>query len=380
MIFNSQRLDSSPSEKSRADGRSPQLDGLRGAAILAVVLHHSEFHPPHFLDWGPFGVRVFFVLSAYLITTSLWRLCGEVGQGRSFYVAGLQKFHLRRFARVLPAYMAALVCGALIGIEEVRESLLWHLGFLSNFDIAMRGWFPTATGHFWSLSVQEQFYLLWPFVLFLVPIRFFPWVAVGLIGTGYAYRVWCFVSEVPNFWCWLMLPGWLDSFAMGGLLAWIERQYGLPRPAHRSSLGLLAAMGAVGVWILNRGLRYYQLSPWVAAIPDILESMVAVFLVWVSVVGVRGPAGWFLGSRPLRYLGKISYGIFVYHLIVFYFLSPWLLSHGIGRDGQPLVIAASMLAVTIPLSVASWYLLEQPVMKYVKEKWMARHLQEPEPK
>ena len=355
------RLGRSRSEKTAAGGRSPQLDGLRGIAILAVVLHHSGIRPDHFFDWGPFGVRLFFVLSAFLITRSLWNLGGS-----AMYLRELKKFHLRRFARLLPAYLAALLFGVLAGMEEVRESLLWHLGFLSNFHLAQLGWFPAATGHFWSLAVQEQFYIVWPFVLLAVPFRLFPWAAMGLVVFGYGFRVWCLETDVPEFWRWFMLPGSVDSFAMGGLLAWVQRRHGFPA-LHGGRTGFrIAAAGVLVLWIVNRAIRFYPVSPWVAAMPEVLEAVVAAALVLVSVVGVGGTVGWVLSLRPLRFLGGISYGVFVYHLVLFHLMEPGLAQYGITRQSHPVAVAALILGVTVPIAMLSWRFLEQPVIDAMK--------------
>lgn len=351
-----------------AGGRSPQLDGLRGIAILAVVLHHSGIRPAHFLDWGPFGVRLFFVLSAFLITRSLWKL-GDSGT----CLRGLKTFHLRRFARLLPAYLAALFFGVLAGMAEVRESLLWHLGFLSNFHLARLGWFPAATGHFWSLAVQEQFYIVWPFVLLAVPFRLFPWAALGLVALGYGFRVWCLMTDVPEFWRWFMLPGSVDSFAMGGLLAWIYRRHGFPSmEAGRSGLRIAAA-GVVVLWVANRAIRYSPWSPWVAGLPEVLEAVVAAALVLAATGGVGGAFGWVLSLRPLRFLGGISYGIFVYHLVLFHLMESGLAQYGITRQSHPVAVAALILGVTVPIAILSWRFLEEPVINAMKGSQSVSH-------
>lgn len=357
------RLGRSRPKEAGADGRSPQLDGLRGIAILAVVLHHSGIRPAHFLDWGPFGVRLFFVMSAFLITRSLWKLGGS-----ERYLQELKKFHVRRFARLLPAYLAALLFGLLAGMEEVRASLLWHLGFLSNFHLAHLGWFPAATGHFWSLAVQEQFYIVWPFVLLAVPFRKFPWAAGALVASGYGFRVWCLEVDVPEFWRWFMLPGCVDTFAAGGLLAWCVNRYGLPDPGVGGLRSASAAALVAVLWICNRLIRFYPGSPWLEALPDTLEAVVAAFLVLIAVAGVRGPVGWILELRVLVSLGGISYGVFVYHLIILHLMEPWLAQFGISRQTQPLAVAALILAVTVPVALLSWRVLEQPVMKAMKRK------------
>ena len=115
----------------------PQLDGLRGLAILAVVFHHFDFHPPSWMDWGPVGPSVFFMLSGYLITLSLWKL-QDKHDGRLWnFSQAVASFHARRICRLLPVIGVLLAIGWLCGIEEYRETWLWHATFLTNFYIVV---------------------------------------------------------------------------------------------------------------------------------------------------------------------------------------------------------------------------------------------------
>jgi peptidoglycan/LPS O-acetylase OafA/YrhL len=344
----------------------PQLDGLRGLAILMVFFHHSGVKLPHSLDWGQMGVRLFFVLSGFLITLSLWKIEDRSAQLRIGYAGELAVFHLRRFARLLPAFLAALAFGCLVGMQDVIEPLLWHLTFLTNFKIAMQGWFFGPTAHFWSLALQEQFYLLWPFFLLAVPRRIFPWVALGLIGVGYGYRVFCMVAGISDYWRWLMVPGSIDTFAIGGLLAWALRGPGLPplpsRPLSIAGVVLLAA----GCWAANRVLRYTSMGPWMDGLPEVFEGIVAAILVWGCVQGFRGPLGKFFEASPLRFIGRISYGIFIYHLVLFYFMEGLLEDWGIGPTKAPVEWSVLMFVMTFLVAMASWRWIEKPVVGWAK--------------
>jgi peptidoglycan/LPS O-acetylase OafA/YrhL len=352
--------------KPSSGGRSPQLDGLRGLAILMVFFHHSGWKLPHEWDWGQMGVRLFFVLSGYLITLSLWKIEDRAGQLRVGYAGELGIFHLRRLARLLPAFLAALAFGAIVGMQDVIEPILWHLAFLSNFKMAMQGWFFGPTAHFWSLSLQEQFYVVWPFFLLAVPRRWFPAVALGLVALGYGYRVWCITAGVSDYWRWLMMPGSIDTFAIGGLLAWVKRGPGLPElPSQPVSIAGLVVLAA-GCWAANRVIRYSSVNAWVDSLPEIFEGIVAVILVWGCVKGFSGWLGGFFSAAPLRFLGQISYGIFIYHLILFFFMEPYLALWGIGPKESPMVWSIVMLALTLAVSSASWFWLEKPVVRMAK--------------
>lgn len=353
-------------KRATLNDHSPQVDGLRGLAILMVFFHHSGWKPPHEWDWGQMGVRLFFVLSGYLITLSLWRIEDRAAQLRVGYAGELGIFHLRRFARLLPAFLAALAFGVIVGMEDVVDPLLWHLAFLTNFKIAMQGWFFGPTAHLWSLSLQEQFYILWPFFLLAVPRRWFPFVALGLIAAGYGYRVYCISAGVSDYWRWLMVPGAIDTFAIGGLLAWMKRGPGLPplpsRPLSIAGLVLLAA----AFWAANRVIRFAPVNAWVDSLPEIFEGLVAAILVWGCVKGFPGWLGGFFAARPLRFLGQISYGIFIYHLILFYFMEPHLAVFGIGPKESPVAWSILMFALTFVVSVGSWFWLEKPVVRAAK--------------
>lgn len=350
-----------------AKGNLPQLDGLRGVAILLVFLHHSGWKLPHFWDWGQMGVRLFFVLSGFLITLSLWKIQDRAAQLRVGAAGELAIFQFRRMARLVPALLAALAIGCLIGLEDVIEPLLWHLTFTTNFKIAMQGWFFGPTGHLWSLAMQEQFYIIWPFILLASPRRLFPYVALAMMAGGYAYRVFCVEAGISDYWRWLMVPGSIDTFAIGGLLAWWQKGPGLPSLPSRpvSAAGLI--FFAILCWFANRALRYFEVPSWLLAWPEILEGIVAGLLVWGCVRGFRGVFGKLLESAPLRFFGKISYGIFIYHLLLLFMVESWLAPLGFGPKTAPLIWSALMFGVTVLVATASWFWLEEPAVRAARK-------------
>jgi peptidoglycan/LPS O-acetylase OafA/YrhL len=122
-----------PTVALKAGAYLPQLDGLRGLAILAVVFHHFGFHPPSWMDWGPVGPSVFFLLSGYLITLSLWKLQDQNDSGLWSFSQIVASFHARRICRLLPLIGVLLIIGWVCGIEEYRETWAWHVTFLTNF-------------------------------------------------------------------------------------------------------------------------------------------------------------------------------------------------------------------------------------------------------
>ncbi len=345
---------------------SPQLDGLRGVAILMVFFHHSGLKITHWADWGQMGVRVFFVLTGYLITLSLWKIAAKtIASENTGHLKELGIFHLRRLARLLPAFYLALALGAAAGLADVVTPMVWHLGFATNFYIAAQGYWLGPTAHFWSLALQEQFYLLWPFVVLFVPKIWFPRVLLGVIAAAYLYRVGCFSLGVPEFYRWLMLPGSLDSFALGGLVAWMVSEKKLPKiPGGFAGANLLLLV--IGAWFLNRWIRSTDCGPWVDSLPEVFEGICAVYLLVGCIQGWKGLFGKFLEWNPLRALGKISYGVFIYHLLLLFLFEPAFARIGLGPETQSIIWSAIMLSVTIVVSAASYRYLEAPVSRLAK--------------
>jgi peptidoglycan/LPS O-acetylase OafA/YrhL len=166
--------------------RDPRLDGVRGIAILLVLVYHLTLYggmAPNgpFLDrlWRTWtlplglGVDLFFVLSGFLITGILL----DTKDGPDYF----RNFYARRFLRIFPLYYATLAATFLL-IPAVRLDAVWYWTYLINYRFADVGWPRVAyLGHFWTLAVEEQFYLVWPALVFFVPRRVLPWLCVAAV-------------------------------------------------------------------------------------------------------------------------------------------------------------------------------------------------------
>jgi peptidoglycan/LPS O-acetylase OafA/YrhL len=343
----------------------PQLDGLRGIAILSVLLHHFEVRLPGLFDWGPIGVRIFFLLSGYLITQSLWRLQEDAREAGGGYWAGLLGFHARRFVRLTPVLYVMLALACLMGLPEFRHALAWHMVFLSNFFALHVGKWPAAASHLWSLSVQEQFYLLWPFLILIAPRKFLPWVLLGLFFGAFAFRASIMIWNVSDFYRWVMLPAVIDSFALGALVACAKKS-GRPLPFVDGWGGWLVGAAAFGCYILARSVRFGLVEgPWSAFIES-LENLFFAWLLLRTAAGWRGVIGLVFENPILVYIGKISYGLYIFHVLVVVGFSPWLSRHGLDLQTHVLLRAAVLLTISIGVAALSFRYLESPLAAWVR--------------
>lgn len=152
-------------EQGRPPAYMPHLDGLRAFAVGLVI--YSHWMPGHYqfkLPWGSAGVQLFFVLSGFLITGILLRCRTSVAR-----LSALRAFYVRRILRIFPLFYCVLLLAYVLNIEPVRETVFWHLPYLSNFYFFSIGRWDGDISHFWSLAVEEQFYLFWPAIVMFVP-------------------------------------------------------------------------------------------------------------------------------------------------------------------------------------------------------------------
>lgn len=341
----------------------PQLDGLRAAACLAVIFSHVEpsRNPIQAaIPWGALGVQFFFVLSGFLITGILLRGRDALEAGRARLSQLLWTFHARRFLRIFPLYYVTLAVLYFLDYGYMRAAIGWYMAYLMNFWRAMTG--ISFLNHFWALAVEEQFYLLWPWVVLLTPRRHLVPVIMAVAAVAPVYRTCAYFAsaQMPTI---NALPfGNLDTLGMGALLAVLnhagERWAPLRRRFSRWGLRFGGAVTAVVLFGTASGLLQG-----IAWLPP-LGTAVALFYVGViaeAVRGIGGSGGAVLSARPVRYVGRISYGLYVVHPLVFAFLQ--YLS---ARYGLPLLQSAwlrfpTVLAGSLLLAAFSWHVMEKPL-------------------
>jgi peptidoglycan/LPS O-acetylase OafA/YrhL len=332
-----------------------QLDSVRALAVLLVLYAH--FAVPS-SNLGHLGVRLFFVLSGFLITRILLRARSTL----SFQpLYALKSFYARRVLRIFPAYFAMLTFVGAINLEQAREGLAWQALFLSNFWYAMRGeWMPWVLVHTWTLSIEEQFYLVWPLIMLLAPARFLGRICMAFIALSLAYRLCWPLTGASTMARDLLPPASMDALAAGGLLAvYRARATGWPRGIRTGAL-ILGGTFLVLSWLDPKpdpGVHEWVL--WIAR--EVLPLAPLVVFVGLASDGIKGGLGRLLDWSPLRALGRISYGVYLYHVVVLALVikaQPWipvdLSTYGIGW----LTVGG---AATLAVATLSWLLFERPI-------------------
>jgi len=348
----------------------PQLDGLRAIAAGMVRCYHFWRPGRQYLQLGGIGVRIFFVLSGFLITGILLRSRlrsdrGQTGAGRA-----LRSFYIRRFLRIFPLYYFALLVAGYWKVSGAREGMTWHLTYLSNIhffleNAAHPGRWGGRVAHFWSLSVEEQFYLLWPWVILFARRSWLPGIALAAAVVGPVFRFIVY-SMTGNDIVSVLPLGCIESLGLGAYLAMTV----LPE---FKSHPLVRPINSWPLWtglILFAAYQYAEklggFGTFRIVVFDFAVALVGLWLVARAAAGMKGPAGRFLELPPLRYLGTISYGIYVYHLML-----PELLPRVARRLGHPqlftVFIDQSFLfflfygAVTVLIAALSWHFYERPI-------------------
>jgi peptidoglycan/LPS O-acetylase OafA/YrhL len=342
----------------------PALDGLRAFAVSAVILYHLSY------TWaagGYLGVDAFFVLSGFLITTLL--VSEHEGSGH----VGLTAFWGRRARRLLPALFLLLTVVVLYGsatmtplqLDELRGDALASLFYVANwhFIAAGQSYFdilsqPSPLQHLWSLAIEEQFYLLWPLVIVAVMglARASRRVLVGLTVAGIVVSqlsMALLYDEGNPSRAYYGTEARAHTILVGCLLALLLT--GRPEFGTRVRRVVTAA-GAVAFGVCLVAWSQMEAGPRLFYGGDLAFALVAAVVILAAVQ----PAGFvrsFLGLGPFRYVGRISYGLYLWHWPVIVFMT----AEDTGLSGQAL--NAFRLALTAAITVVSFHFLEQPILR-----------------
>src|SRR3984893_9913844 len=196
--------------RDRALGRyQPQFDGLRALAVLTVMVDHFSADVPNFPlpDWihlGATGVRLFLVLSGYFITASLRRARDRMENGELSAGKTIAAFYWRRLLRIGPAYLVFASIALLLNLGAIRHNWSWVFTSTVNWLIGWENLGPLAISHLWSICVQEQFYLLWPLLILLLPRRWMLSAIMAVAFAGIVFRIGWVMFSVPMIARWVL--------------------------------------------------------------------------------------------------------------------------------------------------------------------------------
>ncbi len=354
----------------------PGLNAYRAFAFLAVFLCH-EFK----LHAGYLGVQAFFVLSGFLITPILVDMNRKLA-GKTYF----SHFYGRRALRIFPLYYFYLALVGVIGFvllqfngipgmghyDEFVRQLPWSALFLTNFSSAIGPFENTRLiSHFWSLAVEEQFYLFWPIVIFLVPFKklrpallFF--ILTGppirwLIGSDFVSHSLPFLNQDIAMRVYVLPFSHVDAFAIGGYFALYGKSF--RSGSVWALLGFTYVIGVATAWMATGHFVPSDLGygPFmVDAGKHIWGYSLLNFTFAYVLIHVRDRKflPWLFEFSPLNYLGKISYGLYVYHFAVIHVVNIAF------ADQHDLIRYALALFGTFVISAASYELMEKWFLKF----------------
>jgi len=371
----------------RIRGHMPALDGVRGLAILMVLAVHfiGDAVPTSRLEkaltavasQGDYGVDLFFVLSGFLITGILVDARAAPHYFRNFYA--------RRAVRIFPLYYLVLAvvffAGGLLPflssaeVVTLREHQAWAWLYGVNFYDAKQGaWSLPYLDHFWSLAVEEHFYFVWPAIVWLLPPRALLRTSGAIVLAAFLAHVACRLAGVNLIAQYVLTPLRLDALVLGGFLAVLARQPGGMAVIERR-LKLAAAVAAV---VLLGTFAFNQLDPRGYFFLRPLRNMMIIGLLATLLVGAlttqaATPMGRLFRAPSLRFLGKYSYGLYVFH----HFFSYWLTQHDadcalfawVGNHTLAILVRAVVgSAASTAIALASYHLFEKRALA-LKRLW-----------
>jgi peptidoglycan/LPS O-acetylase OafA/YrhL len=336
----------------------PQIDGLRALAILAVVAHHYALLP-HIGQGATFGVRLFFVISGFLITLIILKQ-KDASKSRGVTCGRFAiNFYMRRALRLFPVYYLTISIGVALDIPAFVESWPWHVTYLSNIYVAREGQFIFPVGLYWSLSVEEQFYLLWPWAVLLCPRKWLVMVSCLFILSAPLFRLIPLMSDQHALMFSVMLPANFDSLGLGALLA-IMLQY-QPQEMHnlfRRNYMLPLTIACLLFWLL---IQLFTADIKVLSFVfsnTILSLLSVIFVYWAAIRGDSFIGKW-LEHPWAQWIGKISYGLYVVHQTIYFLVARAVAAMDV--DIPQKLVALVALCASIVIASISWQVLERPI-------------------
>lgn len=363
------------------------LDGLRAVAITSVILYHTRLGSSHsgavdrllyiLTGAGWCGVDLFFVLSGFLITGIL---LDAKGRGRFF-----RNFYIRRTLRIFPLYYLVLFVVLVVlphvlptddpGVQRILDHQAGLWTYATNIEVLRAsGWIYSAGWieftHLWSLAIEEQFYLVWPLLVFLLPRRALVALAVALVVVAPIVRVAMLEGHRSVLVVYSFTICRIDTLAIGSLLAVLVRAAPARVLAAARAMLVVGASGVVGVIAMARDLDF---DAW--TVQTVGYSMLGLFFGGVVLLATR-PSGAIrrvLANPALVLIGRYSYGLYIFHYALMPLYRRMYDVEAIGvvlhsRLAAQLGFTVLVFAASTATAALSWHLIEQRFI-LLKDRW-----------
>lgn len=333
----------------------PQLDALRGIACIMVLFHHLVPGASSHIALGPLGVRLFFVMTGFLLVGNLLQQ-KERGQGP---LSIIKVFYQKRSIRILPVYFLAFAALCLAGVESAKAVWPWISTFTINLHMGLTGEWPGNLSHYWFLATSEQMVFALALILLWLPGRYLaPALVLLFVGAG-AHRWLGTAWGLDPMMVWFSPVSSLDSIALGALLGLLYRRdkEAITTAALKPWVGALAWLMLVLGTLVR--MRFSE-----TALIHFAETLEALFFGWLilrTAIGFSGPVEMFLTSPILVYTGMISYALYIFHPILHSFILWAFEKAGLPHVPEHLGVIVATFAVSFLAATMSWYLMEKPL-------------------
>lgn len=300
---------------------------------------------------GTLGVSVFFVLSGFLITKILLAEKEKIDNKKQTLSNAFRLFYVRRTLRIFPIYYLLLLFLFALNFQEIRSEILWHALYSSNILYFINGKFSNGLSHLWSLCIEEQFYLVWPVLIFFVPFKHIKAFLFSTIFLGVFSQVT--LSHYSPLGGVLMVSK-VDAFGWGGLLAYLFSY----EKSNWQRIGTFYWLPAVATICFVVTFFVAETSFGICVF-----HCLCFFIVNQFVIGFTGWPKLIFENALIIYIGKISYGIYLYHNLMQWLLPFFLKFVGLQLPPNEYAKFVIYLVVTIMVSSLSWYIIETPINK-----------------